>query len=159
MSRYNTILVPTAFSKLSQLAAPYVIPLAKQFGSKVHVVHIVPQTELAVPSATPSMGGAMSMPLAGPSREELMSMSRAHLDTFCGSVLGEIAGQITKWSTIGPIVDEIVAYSERHKVDLIVMGTHADGMLKRLVFGSIGKSVLESSMCPVMLVPVRGAKV
>lgn len=158
MSRYDTILVPTAFSRLSKLAAPWVVPLAKQFGSKVHVVHVVPHTELAIPTGTPSMGGAMGVPLTGPSRDELMQMSRRHLEEFTTGVLGDIRDQLTTWTTIGPIVDEIVIYAERHKVDLIIMGTHADGMLKRLVFGSIGKSVLEAAPCPVLLVPVRGAK-
>lgn len=158
MSRYDTILVPTAFSKLSQLAAPWVIPLARQFGSKVHVVHVVPPTELALPSSTPSMGGTMGVPLSGPSREELMDMSRKHLEQFRTGVLGEIQTQVTTWTTIGPIVDELVSYAQRHHADLIIMGTHADGMLKRMVFGSIGKSVLEAAMCPVLLVPVRGAK-
>lgn len=158
MSRYDTILVPTGFSKLSKLAAPWVVPLAQQFRSRVHVVHIVPQTELAIPSGTPAVDGAMGVPLSGLSREELLAMSWRDLEAFNAAVFGQIKDQLTTWTTIGPIVDELVAYAGRCNADLIIMGTHADGMLKRLVFGSIGKSVLERAPCPVLLVPLGGAK-
>ena len=43
------------------------------------------------------------------------------------------------------------------KPDLVVMGTHADGVLRRLVFGSVSKQVLESAPCGVLLVPLAAA--
>jgi len=157
MVRFDRILLPTGFSELSRRAGAWAVKVATGFGSEVHVVHVVPHTEMimAAPSVDPGIG--MAMPVPGPPPEEILGSARDTLARFAAETLGPVSGRVTMHAVIGGIVDEIIKYSEGHAIDAIVMGTHADGMLKRLVFGSVGKSVLEMAPCPVLLVPVRDA--
>lgn len=155
MPRFNRLLLPTGFSELSRRASAWAVPIAEAFGSEVHVVHIVPHTELmlAVPAVEPGIG--MAMPLPGPPAEELLANARSSLDRFVAEIFPSLTARVRTHASIGGVVDELVRYAEQNSIDVIVMGTHADGMLKRLVYGSVGKSVLEMAPCPVLLVPVR----
>jgi len=144
----RTILVPTGFSELSRHAARYARTIAPAFGARVVVFHVVepapPPTEAAgmVPTST-----------GGPDVSLLMTTAREGLQRFIAENLPGAKSE--PLVSIGVPDAEIVQAAQREGADLIVMGTHARGMLNRLVFGSISKSVLESAPCPVLLVPVR----
>ena len=122
------------------------------------LVHVVPHTQLALDSGAGLMGESAAFPIAGPSAAELITRAERDLALFVTEVLGEIRDQVKTFAYIGGIVEELVRHAQSHSIDLITMGTHADGMLKRVVFGSIGKSVLETAPCPVLLVPVKDAR-
>jgi nucleotide-binding universal stress UspA family protein len=54
---------------------------------------------------------------------------------------------------VGRPVEQILARAARHKIDLIVLGTHGAGGFTRLVLGSVAEKVLRQAPCPVMTVP------
>lgn len=49
--------------------------------------------------------------------------------------------------------EEIVAYLTEAPADLVVMGTHGRGMLKRFLIGSVASGIARSAPCSVLLVP------
>lgn len=153
MAQLKKILVPTAFSALSKSAMAYVRLLAPAFDSEIHLIHVVPHSELVLEAALP--GGAL--PVMGPGPQELLMQSRLSLEGFIRETMPDLSDRTRTSTSLGGIVEEIVKYAQSHSIDLIVMGTHADGMLKRIVWGSISKSVMERAPCPVLLVPVHGA--
>jgi nucleotide-binding universal stress UspA family protein len=53
---------------------------------------------------------------------------------------------------VGHPADEIAAYAEAGKFDLLVMGSHGVGALKNLVLGSVATKVLARCSVPVLLV-------
>ena len=53
---------------------------------------------------------------------------------------------------VGHPADEIAAYAEAGKFDLVVMGSHGVGALKNLVLGSVATKVLARCSVPVLLV-------
>jgi nucleotide-binding universal stress UspA family protein len=53
---------------------------------------------------------------------------------------------------------EIVRYAEEEKVDLIMMATHGHTGLARIVSGSVVSRVVESGVCPIVLVRPAGLK-
>lgn len=151
----NSILLPTRFSLLSQRAAEYVALLSSRFESQVHILHIV---EPPVVVVDPAVTGAMAaLPMPMPPSSELLAEANAKLLQFGDRYFPGAIVRIQTFSAIGTVVDEIVSHAQQHAIDMIVMGTHADGLLKRLVFGSVGRGVLEAAPCPVLLVPVRDA--
>ena len=50
------------------------------------------------------------------------------------------------------IVKEIIEYSEREKIDLIVIGTRGRTGFKKLFLGSVASGVLNFAHCPVLVV-------
>jgi nucleotide-binding universal stress UspA family protein len=50
---------------------------------------------------------------------------------------------------------EIINFSKKNAVDLIVIGTHQKIGFKELAFGSVSFSVSKNSICPVMLIPLK----
>ena len=50
---------------------------------------------------------------------------------------------------------EILRFAQAHGADLIVMGTHGYGAVKRLFLGSVADRVVRGATCPVLVVPAR----
>lgn len=151
MARVSRVLLPTAFSVLSRRAAEYASLLVPDL-AEVHVVHVVPHTALFLDPGLP----ALSTPAAGPSTAELLADARARLDAFVREVFPGRPG-VTPAALAGGVVEGLLGYISAHRIELVVMGTHADGMLKRIIWGSVSKCILEGAPCPVLLVPVRDA--
>jgi nucleotide-binding universal stress UspA family protein len=53
---------------------------------------------------------------------------------------------------VGDVAEEIKAYAEKHNIDMIVMGSHGHGALKKLVLGSVTTKVLAITKVPVLIV-------
>jgi len=52
----------------------------------------------------------------------------------------------------GDAADEICAAADEVKADMIVLGAHGWGAVRRLFFGSVSTSVLHRASCPVLVV-------
>jgi nucleotide-binding universal stress UspA family protein len=52
-----------------------------------------------------------------------------------------------------PAAREIAQYAASHGADLIVVGTHGYGPVRRLVLGSVADRVVRMAPCPVLTVP------
>lgn len=153
MASITTILLPTGFSDLSRRAAEHARLLSQKHNAVVHVLHVVPPP---VPAEIPATGVPHMPPMSLPS--DTLEIAKSSVERFADEHLPGLSLRPISAVAIGPIEAEIVAYAQKHGVDLIVMGTHADGIVKRLIFGSVSKSVLEHSPCAVLLVPVKDAK-
>jgi nucleotide-binding universal stress UspA family protein len=154
MPTISRVLLPTGFSDLSRKAAAYAEQMAQWSGAQVHAAHVIPDPQVFVDPTIPGAG----IPIAAPLPAELRSAAAASLDAFVKEALPTIKDRVKQVLLFGNITEELARYAEAEKIDLIVMGTHADGVVKRIIWGSIGKSVLERAVAPVLLVPIRGAK-
>lgn len=52
----------------------------------------------------------------------------------------------------GPAAVEICAAAEETGADMIVLGAHGWGVMKRAIFGSVSTAVLHHASCPVLVV-------
>lgn len=57
--------------------------------------------------------------------------------------------------TTGEAAEEILAYAERHAVDLIVLSSHGRSGLERWAFGSVAEKVVRAATCATLLVRGR----
>jgi nucleotide-binding universal stress UspA family protein len=53
----------------------------------------------------------------------------------------------------GPTVETIIKEAEKHSVEMIVVGSHGKGVVKRIFLGSTSKGLLRHSSLPVLVVP------
>ena len=58
----------------------------------------------------------------------------------------------------GRAADEILSYTEKNNVDLIVMSTHGRSGLSRFFFGSVAEKVSHHSRVPVLLLAPEGCR-
>jgi nucleotide-binding universal stress UspA family protein len=152
MSRLDRILIPTDFSELATHALTYARDFALSCLSELHVLHVVPlAVELSAATGGFPMGTSAVLmeslqDVVGRRSDELRSYVQGiQADSPMTTVFAVRTG--TPW-------EEIVNYSMEMAVDLIVMGTHGRGMIKRMLRGSTSKAVLEHSTCPVLMVPL-----
>jgi len=153
MPIYQRILVPTDFSTLSAQAAAYARGLAEKHSAEIHVVHVVVPSDIA--GSVPLAPGAEPVS-ALPVTDVLLEHAQNGVASF---VRDHFSGLTTKTDVlVGVAHAQICQYAQQHAIDLIVIGSHARGVVHRILLGSVSKAVLESSPCPLLMVPVKAAE-
>jgi nucleotide-binding universal stress UspA family protein len=142
------ILVPTDFSEGAHRALTLAIKFAKLLRAAIDLLHVQ-----AMPTYTPvpSVPGAVPLPPPVPEAAEGVRESLAVL----AAGVRESALECQTGTVEGIPGDEIVDYATKIGADLIVMGTHGRGGLRRVLLGSVAEKVLRAACCPVLVVPIR----
>ncbi len=148
MIQLARILLPTDFSEFSARATRYACALAEQFGSELHVLHVLETIE--------SMAPDFGMGLALPGR--IVESKRAAEKALDGVVdTNWAAGRsIVKATVEGTPFLEIIRYAKQHDIDLIVVGTHGRSGLVHVLMGSVAEKVVRKAPCPVLTVRPEG---
>src|SRR5271165_2261050 len=138
---FKRILFATDFSEASERALAYAIAIARRCSSELSVVHVIPPEPRD------------QVPLERLPRElnrrrleaELQMKNiaeRTGIDDLNPQLLLE-QGRV--WDVVASII-------QREQVDLLVLGTHGRGGLKKLALGSVAEEVLRLAPCPVLTV-------
>ena len=140
------ILVPTDFSDDSDEALKQALELAKQYNSKVYLLHVVePVTQCA---GDYCLDTANLKQIEASDIKHSENMMQRKLEKYRGIQGVEVISDIRE----GDPVDEIIKEQEERGVDLIVMPSHGKtNFLKRLM-GSISEKIMEEAKSPVLLV-------
>ena len=144
MIQVRNILVPTDFSEPADAALAYAKLLATEFGSRLHLLHVI---------ATPQVGwGAETTTFSWPTLlADLETDARAQLGRQIPS--GDpLSGRVTLATAIGVPVEDILEYAAANAIDLVVMGTHGRGLVGHLFLGSVAERVVRRSPVPVLTV-------
>jgi universal stress protein A len=149
MSRLQTILVPVDFSEPSESAWWTACGLAAIAGSDLHLVHVCPEP---LRQAWASKAVAMDLDAVG---LEWLEEARENLARIAVPA-GLDPARVTRTALFGFAPARIVDYAAEQGADLIVMGTHGRGALRRLLIGGVAERVVRTAPCPVMT--VRGAR-
>lgn len=56
----------------------------------------------------------------------------------------------------GDVADEIIAAAKHHHADIIVVGSHSQKWLERVIMGSNTEKVLHQTKVPLFIVPTKG---
>ena len=135
----KNILFATDFSQAAEAALPYAIGLAKQYGAKVHGLHV------RFPATYPIVGPE-AMPQILEAAEEQAKFEAKQLHEMLATVPHEVTiteGEL--WPTLSEIVNQ-------QKTDLIVMGTHGRKGVSRALLGSAAEETFRKASCPVLTV-------
>jgi nucleotide-binding universal stress UspA family protein len=141
------ILCPADFSELSNLALRYAAAGAREYGAKLTVLHaetfelpryfVRGETEQLVRELAAAKEGA-----------------RASLAQHVKSILGGEGEGFTLQCEIleAHPVEAVLRTAENESVDLIVVGAHGYGGVKRLLLGSVTENVVRHATVPVFAV-------
>lgn len=144
----KTLLVATDFSANARHAAEYGYNLAKQIKANMVLCNAV-----IVPAEMPQ-SGTIVWPMDD--LELLLLDSTTGLESLKSDL--EMAAhpngfkpEITLKNESGIVTDVVESYVESHPVDLVVMGTHGEGMSSFLL-GNHSKNMIEATIKPLMLI-------
>jgi nucleotide-binding universal stress UspA family protein len=124
----RNILVATDFSRCSDGAVRTALALARHFGARLHVLHVV--------------GSVAERPTA---LDRLGAFAEAHIEGV----------PFTAAVAVGRTAPEIVRRAESEPVDLIVVGTHGRTGLAHAVMGSVAEAVVRTAPCQVLTIRLR----
>jgi nucleotide-binding universal stress UspA family protein len=134
----KTILHPTDFSERSEFAFRLACLLARDYGAKLVLVHVV---------ENPTTIGGEGMMILPPAPDlEALRGELHHLRPIDPKV--HVEYQLVE----GEVANEIIRLSKETKSDVIVMGTHGRTGFGRLLLGSVAEQVLRRAPCPVVTV-------
>jgi len=145
MVSIRRILVPSDFSEPADAALKYARALAEEFGSHLHIFHVVPE-----PFVYPWGTEISTMPLV-----DLLTQSEALSNTRLAELIPKDQapkGGLTTSTAIGTPVDRILDYIDDSHIDLVVMGTHGRGPVGHLLLGSVAERIVRRSPVPVLTV-------
>jgi len=136
---FKNILYATDFSPASESALPYVLGIARRYGSKVHALHV------RFPATYPVVGPE-ALPQIMEAAEEQAKIDAEQLHTMFSEVPHDVTvGEGDLWPTINEIVRD-------KKMDLIVIGTHGRTGVGRALLGSVAEEIFRKAFCPVLTV-------
>ncbi|MBI5200700.1 MAG: universal stress protein [Elusimicrobia bacterium] len=111
------------------------LQVAEQSGAKIEVLYVQPWVRNAIGL------GAPEPVLNVQAGEQALQELRAR-----------VGGKAQVFEVTGDADEEIVAWAQKRRADLIVMGTHARTGLDRVLLGSVAEAVVRKSSVPVLVV-------
>jgi len=142
---YEKILIATDGSEYTKNAVDYGIDLAKNTGAKLLTIFVIDTAAFA----------SIPMDAAWESMYELLKQegdAAIKYVTDKAKAEGlEVEGNLIE----GHPADEIIKYSEKNSVSLIIMGTLGKSGLDRFLLGSVAEKVVRNSKIPVLVVHAK----
>ncbi len=140
----KSILFPTDFSEGSAEALKYAVEFAKKYDAKLYVVHIIYDVAKASGWYVPHISMDKLY-------QDIQEGAKKELDNFGVEELSGIKN-IERVVITGIPHQEIVAFANNKKVDMIILGTHGRTGIDRILFGSTAAQVVRNAPCPVLTV-------
>lgn len=146
------ILFPTDFSEGSNNALPYAADMARHYGAKLYLFHVIQDIAEATGWYVPHV--SLDELYKDMEKNAAKEMDRYGVEEFRG--LKDIERIVVK----GTPYKEILKFAGENKADLIVIGTHGRKGIDRVIFGSTAEKVVRDAPCPVLSVrlPVHEAR-
>jgi len=143
MKRIERILVATDFSACSEAAGTYGARLARQLEAAVRVVHVVDTSGI--------MAGYGDTPFRAQRLREMIGAAEGRTARFAGRHFGQLEDLQALVVDAQDPCTAILYEAERTGADIIVMGTHGDTGLMRVILGSVAAQVVRKSAVPVLI--------
>lgn len=136
------ILIPTDFSLLARKAAVYAHQLSQQLDAEFILLHC---------DDKPRPAYAMMRKLDDILKKEALESLRELAD----SVKKEtgMSAPITFDFLMGDPISSMERYVAEHNIDLIVMGTKGESVIKNKLFGSVASGIMENVTKPILFIP------
>ncbi len=145
MRKFNIkkILVPTDFSEISAQAFGYAEDIAKQFGAEIHLLHVLEKNPPILLIRTFDLTTESAL-------QKIEDDARNLLNEFKGKFSKDV--NVKEVLLRGNDFEEIISYSEKNEIDLIVIATHGRTGLLHTLLGSVAEKVIRFSKIPVLVI-------
>jgi nucleotide-binding universal stress UspA family protein len=141
------VLVATDFSHTAQIALSHALALARRYGAKIYLAHIIsPELFRSVPRGV---------------RTEARKRTREHADHEMSALVTLAELRNFRHQTVieeGNVAAGVLLLVREHAIDLLVIGTQGHRGVKRMLLGSVAEKLFRQSPCPVLIVPPRAGE-
>ena len=135
MKAFTHIVVPTDFSATARDALSMACDMAAGAAARISLIHVI--------------GDEWREPCV---QRELEEHARAQLTALAADE--QFSGvKVQPVLMSGAVHAEIGRYIENHGADLMVVGSHGHGPVRRFLLGSVADRLVRSARCPVLVVP------
>lgn len=142
---FSRILVAVDSSPCGERALTQAIDLAKRYGARLIILHVILRRLYAV---TPSEAGVLAATVFVKEMEAE------------GEIIISKAGEVARASGVdyvcrllqGVPADEIMKTAQQENVDLIVVGSRGLTEVKAFLLGSVSTKVSHRSKCPILII-------
>jgi len=153
----KTILVPTDFSEPSYYGLDAAAELAKKIRASIHIFNACEVSNyyyaadplVMAPPAAIMIEGINESLLKAANKKLAALKSRASLKGLKVTTHCEVTSNIH---------DAIIAYGDKIKCDIIIMGSHGAGNIREVILGSNAERVVRFSLKPVIVFPLKPVK-
>lgn len=144
MIEMKNLLFPTDFSDFSAYAASFAVAFARDYGAKLHVLHVI-ELPLGMPDALALKTSESEL------REKTRELAQKELESAATpETVRDLAYEFA--CVKGKPFVEIIKFARDRKIDMIVMGTHGRSAVESAVLGSTSEKVVRKAPCPVLTV-------
>ncbi|QQS37315.1 MAG: universal stress protein [Ignavibacteriales bacterium] len=144
MFKIKNILLPTDFSNLSLSAAEFAAGLCVQNDAKIHLLHVLEKT--------PPILTIRSLDLSEEKiKKSIEDDANESMERAIKKISTKNQLQIVPVIRKGVDFEEIIKYSEKNKIDLIVIATHGRTGILHTLLGSVAEKVIRYSKIPVLV--------
>ncbi len=146
---FKKILVATDGSENAKRASSVAVGLAKECGSELLVVNIIPPLTSIQVGITPPMPATVM--------EQYYKDTKTHAGDLVDEVISEakkkgVSARGVLLDKPYSVVEGITNYAKDEGVDLIVLGTRGLGGFRKLLVGSVSSGVVSHASCSVLIV-------
>jgi len=142
--KIKKVLFPVDFSEGSDNALPYAVDMAKHYGAKLYLLHVIQDLAKATGWYVPHV--SLDELYRDIEKNAAKEMDRYGVEELRG--YKDVERHILK----GTPYEEILKFAVDNKADLIVIGTHGRKGLDKALFGSTAEKVVRDAPCPVLSV-------
>lgn len=140
------ILFATDFSEGSSHALPYAADIARQYGAKLFLVHVIYDVAKSAGWYVPHV--SIDEIYRDMEKSAGAELEKSFVDEMRG--LRDVERVVLK----GIPYEEISKFAGEKKIDLVVLGTHGRRGIDRMLFGSTAEQVVRNAPCPVLSVRI-----
>ena len=137
--QFKKILCATDFSDFSNHTVNYGVALAKEFGARLIICHVIDLSSVAI-------YGEFQLDPVG-QQKRIIEDANEQLEALTGD-------QPVEWEpliTVGKPADEIIRAVEERDIDLVISATRGRSGLKRLILGSVTERLMLTLPCPLLV--------
>lgn len=135
------ILLATDFSPSSEAALLYASAIARRYGSRIYLAHVIPSD--AHPLVPPELTSVL---LKQAQRDAERQMAQVLISGRLRAIPHQVLlGQGGLWTVLSRMIED-------HEIDLVVVGTHGRRGLQKMLLGSVAEQIFRLAPCPVLTV-------
>ena len=152
MSRFHSVVAALDFSDSAADVLDAALALAPPGdGGHVHLLHVVPDPAPALWS------DELPQLEVGALTSGWVEAAQRHLAEIVDTRRLDPA-RVTTGVVVGQPAHEIARQAELRGADVVVLGSHGHGLVRRFLLGSVADKVLRQAPCAVLVVPHRALR-